>query len=58
MTQANVLKAIYTVGAVIVAGVLSLHLVPDQYAGYAQGLVAYLLAHSALPSAKSGKPAG
>jgi hypothetical protein len=58
MTKETGLKIIYSVGAVVVSGFLSLHLLPAAFVGYAQGLVAYLLAHSALPSAKTGKAQG
>jgi hypothetical protein len=56
--KTKLLKGIYTAGAVVLAGVIALKLVPASLDMEAHGALVYLLLHSWLPSAKTGAPQG
>lgn len=52
MTKENLLKTVYTLGALLLGGALSLGVVPPQAHDSAGMAMTYLLMHSWLPSAK------
>jgi zinc transporter ZupT len=54
MDKTQLLKWVYTGGAVILGGLMYLHLVPDTLTQFSGGTMVYLVLHSFLPSAKTG----
>jgi zinc transporter ZupT len=58
MSRTNVLKTLYTAGAIVLAGLIGLHVLPKGFEVEAAGAMTYLVMHSWLPSAKTGAPQG
>jgi hypothetical protein len=58
MDKTKLLKGLYTGAAVVLGGLMYLHLVPDTLTQFSGGTMVYLVLHSFLPSAKTGAPQG
>lgn len=58
MKQTTALKVMYTGAAVVLGGMLAVHVIPASLSVFADSAMAYLVLHSFLPSAKSGSPQG
>jgi hypothetical protein len=58
MQKTTLLKTLYTGGAVVLGGLLALHVIPESLSVAVTPVMAYLVLHSFLPSAKTGSPQG